>query len=91
MSEAMVMCASSPDKVEILAPPAGSAPGDVIEVEGFTRRPDSVMNPKKKIFETVAPDLKTNDSKQATYKNVPWVVPGKGNVVAATLTNVNVK
>lgn len=90
-SEAMVMCASSPEKVEILTPPAGSAPGDLIEVEGFTRRPDSVLNPKKKIFETVAPDLKTNDSKQATYKGTPWTVPGKGIVVAESLINVNVK
>lgn len=90
-SEAMVMCASSPDKVEILSPPSGSVPGDVIEVDGFTRRPDPVLNPKKKIFETVAPDLKTNTSKQATYKGVPWTVPGKGFVVAESLVNVNVK
>ncbi|ODN05150.1 Aminoacyl tRNA synthase complex-interacting multifunctional protein 1 [Orchesella cincta] len=90
-SQAMVMCASSPEKVEILIPPPGSAPGDVIEVEGYVRRPDSVLNPKKKIFETVAPDLKTNDQKQATYKGVPWSVPGKGLVVSESLCGVNVK
>ncbi|CAL8069838.1 unnamed protein product [Orchesella dallaii] len=90
-SEAMVMCASSPEKVEILVPPSGSAPGDVIEVEGYVRRPDPVLNPKKKIFETVAPDLKTNDQKQATYKGAPWTVPGKGLVVSETLCGVNVK
>merc|ERR1711994_847788 len=68
MSEAMVMCASTPDKVEILAPPPGSKPGDLVLVEGFTRKPDDVLNPKKKIFESCAPDLKVNDLKQATYK-----------------------
>lgn len=64
----MVMCASTPEKVEILAPPPGSKPGDLVLVDGFTRKPDEVLNPKKKIFETCAPDLKVNDVKQATYK-----------------------
>ena len=35
MSEAMVMCASTPEKVEILAPPQGAAPGDIVTVPGF--------------------------------------------------------
>ena len=68
VSEAMVMCASTPEKVEILAPPPGSKPGDLVMVDGFTRRPDEVLNPKKKIFETCAPDLMVNQVKQATYK-----------------------
>ena len=38
MSEAMVMCASTPEKVEILAPPAGAQPGDVVTVPGFEGR-----------------------------------------------------
>ena len=45
----MVMCASTPDKVEILAPPPGSKPGDRVTVEGFTSNPDPVLNPKKKV------------------------------------------
>ena len=64
----MVMCASTPDKVEIMTPPAGAKPGDVVLVDGFTRKPDDVLNPKKKIFETCAPDLKVNSNKEATYK-----------------------
>lgn len=35
ISQAMVMCASSPEKVEILAPPPGAVPGDRITFEGF--------------------------------------------------------
>nr|CAD7396389.1 unnamed protein product [Timema cristinae] len=90
-SEAMVMCASSPDKVEILDPPEGSQPGDEIHVEGYPRVPDPVLNPKKKIFETVAPDLKTDMEGVATYKGSPFTVPGKGVVKAFTLFGVNVK
>ncbi|NXG67544.1 AIMP1 protein, partial [Hemiprocne comata] len=36
VSQAMVMCASSPEKVEILAPPPGAVPGDRITFEGFS-------------------------------------------------------
>merc|ERR1711887_505013 len=41
MSEAMVMCASTPEKVEVLAPPSGASPGDLVQVEGFSRNPDA--------------------------------------------------
>lgn len=90
MSEAMVMCASTPEKVEILAPPAGSKPGDVVLVEGFTRNPDAQLNPKKKIFEACAPDLKVNSNKEATYKGVKWSVNGQP-VTSQSLTEVQVK
>ncbi|XP_047525199.1 aminoacyl tRNA synthase complex-interacting multifunctional protein 1 [Pieris napi] len=90
-SEAMVMCASSPEKVEVLIPPAGAIPGDLVSCEGYPREPEPQLNPKKKIFETCAPDLKTDDKKIACYKGSPLVVPGKGPVVAATLHGVSVK
>lgn len=35
LSEAMVMCASTPEKVEILDPPSGSQIGDVVTVKDF--------------------------------------------------------
>uniref|UniRef100_A0A6B2EJ44 Putative trna-binding protein n=1 Tax=Phlebotomus kandelakii TaxID=1109342 RepID=A0A6B2EJ44_9DIPT len=90
-SEAMVMCASSPDKVEILSPPEGALPGDLVHCQGFERLPDAQLNPKKKIFETCAPDLKTNDALVACFRDTPLEVPGKGVVRAQTLKNVNVK
>lgn len=91
LSEAMVMCASTPEKVEVLSPPAGSVPGDLVHCEGYERHPDAQLNPKKKVFETCAPDLKTNDYLIATFKGAALNVPGKGNVVAQSLKNVNVK
>ncbi|XP_017093788.2 aminoacyl tRNA synthase complex-interacting multifunctional protein 1 [Drosophila bipectinata] len=90
-SEAMVMCASTPEKVEVLSPPAGAVPGDLVYCEGYPRQPDAQLNPKKKIFEACAPDLKTNDALVACYKGAALHVPGKGNVVAQTLKNVSVK
>lgn len=90
-SEAMVMCASTPEKVEILLPPVESIPGDEVHVDGFPRVPDPVLNPKKKIFETVAPDLKTNTDRVATYKGNAFTVPGKGVVTAPSLVGVSIK
>ena len=53
--------------------------------------PDSQLNPKKKIWEQIAPDLKTDTQLVATYKGEPFKVEGKGLVVAKTLANVAVK
>ncbi|XP_026496329.1 aminoacyl tRNA synthase complex-interacting multifunctional protein 1 [Vanessa tameamea] len=90
-SEAMVMCASSPEKVEVLIPPNGATPGDLVSCEGYPREPEAQLNPKKKIFETCAPDLKTNDEGVACYKGSPLIVPGKGSITAPTLKGVHVK
>jgi len=90
MSEAMVMCASTKEKVEILAPPLSANIGDPVLVEGFERKPDSQLNPKKKIFEAVAPDLKVNQDKAATYKGIPWTVNGEF-CLSQTLVDVQVK
>jgi len=91
LSQAMVMCASSPDKVEILTPPAGAAPGDLVEFPGFPRCPDAQLNPKKKIFEACAPDLMTAADRTAVYRDAVMTVPGKGTVTAETLAGVAVK
>ena len=74
-SEAMVLCASAPDgtKIEFVDPPAGSQPGDKVFAEGYEAgQPDVQLNPKKKVFETIQPDLKTNSDKVATYKGNPF-------------------
>ncbi|NWW48765.1 AIMP1 protein, partial [Pedionomus torquatus] len=91
VSQAMVMCASSPEKVEILAPPPGAVPGDRITFEGFPGDPEKELNPKKKIWEQIQPDLHTNDQCVATYKGVPFEVKGKGICRAETMANSGIK
>lgn len=49
------------------------------------------MNPKKKIFETVAPDLKVNESFEGTFKGARLVVEGKGPITSQSLKGVNIK
>ncbi|XP_044536466.1 aminoacyl tRNA synthase complex-interacting multifunctional protein 1 [Gracilinanus agilis] len=91
ISQAMVMCASSPEKVEILEPPNGSVPGDRITFEGYSGEPEKELNPKKKIWEQIQPDLLTNDQCVATYKGVPFEVKGKGICRAPTMSNSGIK
>ncbi|XP_047554605.1 aminoacyl tRNA synthase complex-interacting multifunctional protein 1-like [Lutra lutra] len=91
ISQAMVMCASSPEKVEILTPPNGSVPGDRIVFDAFPGEPDKELNPKKMIWEQIQPNLFTNDECVATYKGAPFEVKGKGVCRAQTMTNSGIK
>ena len=82
----------------------------MVVVEGFEGTPDEVIKPTNKkavsVFEQVAPDLKTNDKCEATYKvcffilslvmillskDALWVVKGKGTVTAESLSAVQIK
>ncbi|OCT99913.1 hypothetical protein XELAEV_18005697mg [Xenopus laevis] len=91
LSQAMVMCASSPEKVEILDPPSGAVPGDRITFQTFPGEPDKELNPKKKTWEQIQPDLLTNDKCVATYKGVPFEVQGKGVCKAQTMASSGIK
>ena len=77
-------------QVEILSPPEGASPGDPVLVDGYDRIPDAQLNPKKKIFEACAPDLKVDAKGVATYKGVPWTVNGQ-HCKSQTLTGVQIK
>jgi len=64
-SKGMVLCASTTDGdaklVQPLVAPEGSVAGDKVEVEGFEgKEPDEVLNPKKKVWDKLAVDLKTS-------------------------------
>ena len=91
VSEGMVMCASSHSTVELLVPPEGSVAGDLVEVDGYPRDPDTVIDARKSAYETIAEDLKTNSEGVATYKGAPWRVPGKGLITVSTLTDSSIR
>ncbi|KAM4603997.1 aminoacyl tRNA synthase complex-interacting multifunctional protein 1a [Polymixia lowei] len=91
VSQAMVMCASSPDKVEILDPPSGAVPGDRVTFQGFPGEPDKELNPKKKVWEQVQPDLRTDGQCVATYKGAAFEIAGKGVCKAQTMSNSGIK
>lgn len=90
MSEGMIMCASAPERgvVEPLIVPAGVKPGDRVTVEGYDGLPDDMLNPKKKILETVKPELRVDAAGVATYRGARWQVNGQvGSIVSTKLTD----
>ncbi|XP_026425103.1 probable methionine--tRNA ligase [Papaver somniferum] len=72
-SHAMVLAASNEDhsKVELVDPPSSAAVGERVTFPGFEGLPDEVLNPKKKVWETLQVDLKTDAELVARYKDIP--------------------
>lgn len=91
VSEAMVMCASTPEKVELIQPPDGVKPGDRVLFDNYPGEPDPQLNPKKKIWEQVAPDIKTDDRGVATYKDCMFRVEGVDGQFKSSLKNVQIR
>ena len=84
-SKAMLMCASvdEPRAVEPLDPPEGSAPGERVFFEDHASgKPDDELKPKKKVWEKLQPDLRTNGDCIAEWQ---------GNIMKTKLGNVKCK
>lgn len=91
LSEGMIMCASSPEKVEILQVPAGAEIGDRVVCEGYDGEPDDQLNPKKKIWEQIQPDLNVSADGIPGYKGAAFTIVGKGVCTAPSMRNCMVK
>uniref|UniRef100_A0A7E4ZX46 Methionine--tRNA ligase, cytoplasmic n=1 Tax=Panagrellus redivivus TaxID=6233 RepID=A0A7E4ZX46_PANRE len=89
-SQAMVMCASSPEKVEIMAVDPSAKPGDIVLCEPYTHRPDAVLAKKNNPWEIISPDLSVDPEGKAVYKGQPLTINGTF-MTATTLRNVPVK
>jgi len=72
-SHGMVMCASNSDgTVKFVEPPADAAIGERVMVEGYDGEPATENQViKKKMLESIFPDLKTDAAGVACYKGVP--------------------
>ncbi|KAG9129664.1 hypothetical protein Leryth_017745 [Lithospermum erythrorhizon] len=72
-SHAMVLAASNNDhtKVELVEPPEGAVVGERVTFPGFECNPDDVLNPKKKVWETLQVDFHTDKDLVARYKDLP--------------------
>merc|ERR1712168_347332 len=92
-SNGMVLCGSreDPREVDPIAPPTGSKPGDKVVVEGYeTGDPDDVLNPKKKVWDKLAVDLKVNDQGQAMWQSCALATE-KGPVTCPGVKNAPIK
>lgn len=97
LSEAMLLAASKTNisgirEVIPLDPPSGCQPGDRVFVKGFSHTehgdPDEQLNPKKKIFETLKPDLLVSDASVAEFKG--QALQTDIGVVTAALQNAEI-
>ncbi|GJJ76901.1 hypothetical protein EMPS_09260 [Entomortierella parvispora] len=70
-SFAMVLAATDDSgKLELVEPPKGSKPGDKCYFGNWKEeKPEEVMNPKKKIWETIQPGLHTTPECRAAWKS----------------------
>ncbi|KAJ9128237.1 hypothetical protein QFC24_000529 [Naganishia onofrii] len=73
-SFAMLLCATAAEGkeggIEFVRPPEGSKPGERIYFEGEkfeNAQPEPLLNPKKKVFETVQPAFTTLDNLEAAW------------------------
>lgn len=99
-SYGMVLCAKEgekgAEKVQLIRVPDCAQPGDIITTDDFLGEnwsdADVQMNPKKKIFEQVAPELMTNGANVACYRGKPLLIKGKeeqtrGKFVSDSIAN----
>ncbi|XP_037052004.1 aminoacyl tRNA synthase complex-interacting multifunctional protein 1-like [Bradysia coprophila] len=90
LSEGMIMCAKANDQTEILQPPSNAVPGDLVLCDDYERVPVETPRDKKRLYDSLAPDLLTNDQLVACYKGSRLFVMDKGNISAKTLKNAHI-
>lgn len=90
-SHGMVLCAASQDgqQVQFVEPPEGAKIGERVMVEGYDGEPATENQViKKKMLESIFPDLKTNADGLATYKSK--LLCTSAGPCKPTLANANV-
>ncbi|XP_062109223.1 probable methionine--tRNA ligase [Humulus lupulus] len=91
-SQAMVLAANNSDhtKVELVEPPKSAQAGERVTFPGFEGQPDDVLNPKKKVWETLQVDLHTNTDLVACYKDIP-LTTSAGVCTVSTISEGSIK
>jgi aminoacyl tRNA synthase complex-interacting multifunctional protein 1 len=75
-SHGMVLCASKDGLVKFIVPPEGAVPGDRVVFGDLVGEPEPESKvAKKKVFEKLAPDLKTNDKGEVCWKGAVAKTP----------------
>lgn len=77
-------------EVEPIIVPASASPGDRIAVDGYSGAPDDQLNPKKKVWEKLQVDLKTNDQGEAVWQSNYLMTPS-GEKLISRLANCAIK
>lgn len=90
-SEGLVLSAFNDSKYEPLQVPNGCKPGEKIVVDSFPIPKEIVqLNPKKKVWDKIQAELKTNDAGEALWKESSLLTLN-GDKVTSTLTSSSIK
>ena len=85
VSQGMLLCACTEEKVELIEPPAGAVPGERITIGDFDGEFDEVLNPKKNPWDVLREHFQTGkDEPVALFKGLP-LKTSAGTPRAATL------
>ncbi|KAH9620568.1 hypothetical protein KSS87_002105 [Heliosperma pusillum] len=91
-SHAMVLAASDSEhtKVELVDPPEDAQIGERVKFPGFEGEPDDLLNPKKKVWETLQVDLNTDSNLVARFKDLPFTT-STGICKVSTIANGSIR
>ncbi|XP_055632022.1 tyrosine--tRNA ligase, cytoplasmic-like [Toxorhynchites rutilus septentrionalis] len=91
-SEGLVLCAFNQDKYEPLIVPESAKIGERIIAEGFnnTKAEVAQLNPKKKVWEKIQAELKTNSDGDALWKDFSLLTMN-GDKITSSLKECNIK
>jgi len=90
-SAGMVLCAKTADgttTVEFVDPPKDGKPGDRITLPGEESLKPVDSGAFQKVWDKVAPELKTNAQRVLCYSGKPVVAPSGKEIIAPTLANM---
>jgi methionyl-tRNA synthetase len=89
VSQAMVLCASDAEhtQVELVVPPEGAPVGELVTFPGYPGVPDAQLNPKKKIWEAIQPELRTSGC-EARYRDAAFTTSAGSCRVASIADGV---
>eukprot|EP00899_Mesostigma_viride_P004769 jgi/Mesvir1/14293/Mv09719-RA.1 len=75
LSQGVVLCAANADHtvVQPVEIPEGVPLGETVTFEGYPGEPADVLIPKKKQFETLMPDLHTDEAGVAKFRDTPFM------------------
>ncbi|KAJ8913609.1 hypothetical protein NQ315_013431 [Exocentrus adspersus] len=93
-SQGMVLCASTddPKQVEVLIPPVDAVVGERVRVENYEDgKPDEILNPKKKVWEKLQVDLKTNSECFAHWQGNNLLTKSGGRIHCKTMAGAPIK
>uniref|UniRef100_A0A3Q2YY03 Aminoacyl tRNA synthetase complex interacting multifunctional protein 1b n=1 Tax=Hippocampus comes TaxID=109280 RepID=A0A3Q2YY03_HIPCM len=87
----LLRCFRSDGPVELLAPPAGSNPGDRVTFLNYPGEPDRELKAKQRVWDHVQPGLLVDAEGVANYKGCGFQVEGKGLCRAPSITNGTIR